>query len=398
MAWGEDFLKGFFGGQGLKDYAHASKTFRTNGYEYAPRNKFLFHCYFNINTSMIPTLGAIYNSTEKATIGLMVKTIQLPKFTVDTDTLNQYNRKRVIQKKINYSPVQVTFHDDGGDLIRNMWYNYYSYYYKDPSQSYGPPAQNGSIGQIQSLPGFAYNARDIYANDRVVNDWGYIGESYDQGSAGGNGGNSGADQSSGKPAFFRDITVYGMDQHKWASYTLINPLIKSWDHDTYNYSEGGGIMQNSMTIEYETVKYFTGAIGASRPDTNVVGFGDPAYYDNIKSSLARPGSTQTVLGQGGLLDAGIGIVQDLQSGGLTGAIGAIQKAGTAYNTFKNVNIRSVVNEEANAALKSVLQNTIPAAVRQAPNTQGGFVFPKAPASPAFVLGNQNGIQTITLRP
>jgi hypothetical protein len=137
-------------------------------------------------------------------------------------------------------------------------------------------------------------------------------------------------------------------------------------------------MQNSMTIEYETVKYFTGAIGGVRPDTNVVGFADPAYYDNVRSSLARPGSTQTVLGQGGLLDAGIGIIEDLQSGGVAGIIGAVQKAGTAYNTFKDAPIRSIVNEEANAALNSVLRNSIPAAVRQAQNSGGGFVFPRPP--------------------
>jgi hypothetical protein len=37
-----------------------------------------------------------------------------------------------------------------------------------------------------------------------------------------------------------------------------------------------------------------------------------------------------------------------------------------------------VNEEANAALKSVLKNTIPAQVRQAQNSAGGFVFPRPP--------------------
>jgi len=386
MSWGQDFLQGFFGGQGLKDYAHASKTFRTNGYELAPRNKFLFHCYFNLNTSLIPSLGAVYGSTEKASIGLMVKTIQLPKFTIDTEVLNQYNRKRVVQKKINYSPVAVTLHDDGGDLIRNMWYNYYSYYYKDPNQAYGPPAQNGSIGALQTQSGFTYNARDIYTNDRVVNDWGYIGESFDQGSAGGPGTNSGGDQNSGKPPFFRDITIYGMDQHKWAAYTLINPLIKSWEHDTYNYSEPSGIMQNSMTIDYETVKYYSGAIGKDLPDANVIGFADPAYYDNIKSSLARPGSTQTVLGQGGLLDAGIGIVEDLQSRGVAGIIGSVQKAGTLYNTFKGKDLRPIVNEEANAALNSVLRNTLPAQVRQSQNSGVGFVFPRAPTTPIASIG------------
>ena len=379
MQWGQDFLTGFFGGQGLKDYAHASKTFRTNGYELAPRNKFLFHVYFNLNTTEIPTLRNIFSASDQASLGLLVKTIQLPNYTLDTETLNQYNRKRIIQKRINYLPVSMTFHDDSGDLSRNLWYNYYSYYYKDPNQQYGSaPNQNGSIGQVANQPGFSYNSRDIYANNRPVNDWGYIGEGYSQSNAGGPGVGSGGDQSSGKPPFFRDITIYGMDQHKWASYVLINPLVKEWKHDQYNYSEGGGVMENNMTVEYETVKYYSGAIGGSRPDTNVKGFADPAHYDNIRSSLARPGSTRTVLGQGGLLDAGIGIVQDLQSGGVTGVIGAIQKAGTAYNTFKGPGLKSVVNEEANAALKGVIRNSIPGAVRQQQGGTGGFTFPRSP--------------------
>jgi len=381
MTWGQDFLTGFFGAQGLKDYAHASQTFRTNGYELAPRNKFLFHVYFNLNTSEIPSLGRIYTTSEKSVIGLLVKTVQLPTFSIDTETLNQYNRKRIIQKKINYQPVQLTMHDDGGDVSRLLWYNYYSYYYKDPNQQYGSaPNMNGSIGQVDNEPGFSYNSRDIYSPNRSVNDWGYIGESYDQGNAGGTGIGSGGDQYSGKPPFFRDITIYGMDQHKWASYVLINPLIKEWRHDDYNYSEGAGTMTNTLTVEYETVKYYRGAIGGSRPDTNIKGFADPAHYDSIRSSLARPGSTRSVLGQGGLLDAGIGIVEDLQSGGVTGIIGAVQKAGTAYNTFRGANIKAVVNEEANAALKSVIRNTVPGAVRQAQGTSGGFVFPRSPGA------------------
>ena len=356
MAWGQDFLKEFAGGQGLKDYAHAAKTFLPNGYELTPRNKFLFHSYFNVNTG-VDVLRNAFPTEEKAKIGLMVKTIQLPKFTMETETLNQYNRKRLIQKKINYGALTMTFHDDGGSLTRNLWYNYYSYYYKDPSQTYlKPRAENGSSGANQSAAGFTYNHRDIYDNDRPVNDWGYAGEAY-------NDGTNVQDIRTGKQAFFRDITVYGLNQHKWVSYVLINPLIKTWDHDTYDYSQGTGIMQNSMTIEYETVKYYEGAISQVRPDTNVVGFGDSAYYDNIRSSLSRPGSTGTVLGQGGLVDAGLGIIQDIQSGNLKGAIGAVQKASTAYNTWKNKDIRSTISEEANQQLKNVLRTSIPGYVR-----------------------------------
>lgn len=373
MSFGQDFLEGFVGGRSLKDYAHASKTFRTNGYELAPRNKFLFHVYFNINTSEIAPLQAVFSQQDQAAIGLLVKTIQLPNFSIETETLNQYNRKRIVQKKINYQPVRVEFHDDSGDIIRNLWYNYFSYYYKDPNQQYGSaPATNGTNGPSSTQPGFSYLNRDIYSADRPVNDWGFIGESYSQGI------NAFSSTEGGKPMFFRDITIYGLNQHKFAQYTLINPVIKDWQHDTYDYSQGNGTMSNTVTIEYETVKYYTGAIGDSRPDTNVKGFADPATYDEVRSSLSRPGSTSTVLGQGGLIDAGVGIIEDLQSGGVSGVVGAIQKAATLNNTFKGKDLKSIINEDAIGAARDVLRNTAPSAVRQLPGGNNGMVFPKPP--------------------
>ena len=356
MAWGQDFLKGFAGFDGLKDYSHAAKTFLSNGYEQTPRQKFLFHVYFTINRS-IPALAAAFPNADQATIGLMVKTAQLPSYQISVDTLNQYNRKRLIQTKIDYNPVQIEFHDDGGDLVRRMWYNYYNYYYKDSAYKYDNLTNiNGQAeAQLQTPAGFDYNSRDIYAPARPVNDWGFIGESYYDALGPG----------AGKPAFFRDIRIYGLAQHKFAEYVLINPLITDWAHDTYDYSQNTGIMTNRMTIRYETVKYMEGAIGGVRPDTNVVGFADPAYYDPTRSALSRPGSTQTVLGQGGLLDAGIGIINDLSTGGPAGLLGAAQKAAATYNTFKNVNIRSVAAADLNQSVNNAIRGVSPGAVRAA---------------------------------
>jgi hypothetical protein len=390
MAVGQDFLKGFFGADGVKTYAHASKTVLTNGYELAPRAKYLFHVYFTVNTQQVPALKNAFPNQDVAQIGLMVKSAQLPSYELSVETLNQYNRKRLAQTKIEYNPVTLEFHDDGGDLVRNMWYNYFKYYYKDASQQYdNAAATNGSMAaMIQSPVGFSYNNRDIYDNQRYVNDWGYIGESYADGVPG-------VGPTTSKPPFFRDIRIYGLNQRRFAEYILINPLITNWTHDTYDYSAGNGIMTNRMTIRYETVKYYTGAVGGVRPDTNVVGFADPAYYDTVPSALARPGATQTVLGQGGLLDAGIGIVEDLQSGGVAGLIGAAQKAGTAYFTFKDKNIRSIVNEEVNQGARNIIRGSLPGAVRgaigstvQSPNPLGiptpnrgqldGIFFPTPP--------------------
>jgi hypothetical protein len=187
MAFGQDFLKGFFGSDYLKDYTHASKTFRTNGYELAPRYKFLFHVYFNLNTTEIPKLKEVFNKTDQQNLSLLVKTVQLPNYQIEVDTMNQYNRKRLVQKKIDYNPCQLAFHDDGSDLVRNMWYNYFAYYYKDPTQQYwGVPVTQGSLGQSGNGgdPKLSYNGRDIYADQRTVNDWGFIGESYSDGAAG----------------------------------------------------------------------------------------------------------------------------------------------------------------------------------------------------------------------
>jgi hypothetical protein len=379
MAFGQDFLKGFAGVDGLKDYAHASKTFLTNGYEFAPRTKFLFHVFFTINTAYVPALANTIGNDDVATIGLMVKNVQLPQYQMSVETMNQYNRKRLVQTKIDYQPVQFEFHDDGGDLVRNMWYSYYSYYYKDPSQKYDNLSpNNGNLGPLVATPnGFSYNSRDIYDQSRSVNDWGYIGEAYADGRAISTG-------TVTKLPFFRDIRIYGLNQHKWASYVLINPMITEWQHDTYDYSQGNGTMSHRMTIRYETVKYGTGAIGEVRPDTNVVGFADPAYYDTVRSSIARRGSNATVLGQGGLIDAGVGIAEDLASGSVLGLIGAAQKAVAVNQTFKGKDLTSILNQDVKNSATAILKGALPAATRAVIGTQGqkgildGIFFPTPP--------------------
>ena len=374
----QQFAQGAVSVPGLKDYTHASKTFETNGYALTPKFKFLFHVFFNINTAQIPQLQAAYGSGEVSTIGLMVKSIDLPKFKIDTSVMNQYNRKRVVQSKIHYEPSRIVFHDDQSDMIRNMWYNYYTYYYKDPSQQYqGISATSGTAGKLQTLSnGFNYNTSDIYAPTRLSADWGYVGESYSDGT------NTGTN-TSGKPAFFFDITIYGLNQKKYAAWTLINPMITSWNSDTFDYNEGAGTLQNEVSIEYETVKYYSGAVGGAKPSNAVAGFADPANYDTIPSGITRPGGTQSVFGQGGLIDAVTGTAQDLQAlasgqGGLQNVIGAVQTAGTAYNTFKGASIGNIFNSDVKQQANNIALYSLPGWVNKGVNATNGMIFPKAP--------------------
>jgi hypothetical protein len=378
-SFGENILQGFFGVNGLRDYTHASKTFRSNNYELTPRTKYLFQCFFNVNIGQIPALAGAFQNNDLASIGLMVKTTDLPSYQITNETLNQYNRKRIVQTKINYQPVTITLHDDQSDLIRNLWYNYYTYYYKDSTYGYNNvPAQAGTSGKNAVMQnGFGYNTTDTYSA-RQNTDWGFIGEGYADSSPGTASGNN-----NGKPRFFNDITIYGLAQKRYASYTLINPIITDWKSDQYDYTQGNGTMSHTLTVAYETVKYMSGTIGGAQPSTSVPGFADPAHYDSTKSSLSRPGGTNSVFGQGGLIDAFAGGVEDLQAlasgrGGLQNVLGAVQTAGTVFNAQQKTNILQSVGPATVALLAGQAALAAPGIAKQALRAGNAQTFPNAP--------------------
>ena len=346
----KDTAAGFFGNDYVRDYTHAAKTFRANSYQYAPKFKFLFHVYFEINP-------AVYSKgiSQGANFGLAVKTIDLPKYTIDTATLNQYNRKRLVQTKIKYQPINVVFHDDNGNLVNDMWYNYYTYYFKDATKPVASGAGRQNTNNTNS--GAAnYNRRNLYDGDITGDeDWGFIGENGQP-----SGTTSQASQGISKIPFFKNIQIFGMNQHNFIQYTLINPVITAFNHDTYDYAQGNGTMANTMTIDYETVKYAEGALDGRSPSNIVTGFGLESNYDRTPSPINRLGSNASILGQGGLVDAAGGFINDLASGNI---LGAIRTAGTVKNTFKNTTLKQVATNEVNSILSNATQQALPGAVR-----------------------------------
>ena len=350
-----DFIQGvaggFFGGPVLRDYTHASKTFRAKSYENAPKLKFLFHVNFEINTKALSNLPDM-----DANWGLAVKSIKLPTFTMTTHEMNQYNRKRIVQSKIKYEPVDITFHDDAGTsanggMIRNLWKSYYQYYFSD---SRNPKIMIASKAvNSDSSKGSGYNNRTQYDKSITGDEnWGYSGEA------------SKAMPGLVKVPFFKSIRIFGFNQHNYVTYVLVNPMITRFGHDTYNYAEGNGTMENTMTLDYETVVYDSGAISGANPGNMVPGFGDVANYDKTLSPGARPGSNATILGQGGLVDAAGGFSDAIASGNYLGALGI---AGTSYNTFKNQNLGQI--------LKGDVTSQILGAMNGVPNSRNTFNIP-----------------------
>lgn len=384
-----DVAKGFFGNDYVRDYTHAAKTFRANSYQYAPKFKFLFHVYFEINP-------AVYSKgiSQGANFGLAVKTIDLPKYNINTTTLNQYNRKRLVQTKIQYQPINIVFHDDNGNLINDMWYNYYTYYFKDADKptisAAGRSSQGSNTGSAD------YNSRNLYKPDITGDeDWGYIGESDQQ-----SGTMSQAGQGISKIPFFKNIQIFGMNQHNFIQYTLINPVITAFNHDTYDYAQGNGTMANTMTIDYETVKYAEGALDGRSPSNIVTGFGLDSNYDKTPSPINRLGANASILGKGGLVDAAGGVINDLSNGNI---LSAVRTAGTAYNTFKNTNLKQVATQDLNRVLINSTQQQLPGAVRNNTYYPGFGTSPNNTAgapnlgisSPPQISGTGTGINNET---
>lgn len=297
--WGQNIQRApFKGSPSLRDFTHASKIFRSNGYALAPKMKFLFHVYFDVNTSAYDQ-----NLSTGDNFGLLVKSVKLPSYNITTHELNQYNRKRIVQTKIKYDNVNITFHDDSDNTITSLWEAYYTYYYKDGTNFNILKGDKGSLtGGITRPVTTAldpdFNNRNIYANEYQMqgrNNWGYIGEV------------PGSNISSKVP-FFRRITIFGFNRHLFTAYTLINPIIQRLSHDTYNYNEGGGTMETQMELQYETVVYNEGAMDGKEPSNIVTGFGLETSYDKTPSPITPPNNQSLAPGQGSYIPTDGGFV------------------------------------------------------------------------------------------
>ena len=231
----------------LRDQRHASRLFADDQFRLAPKANWLFHVAFGINPATLKTIDIAQRHGNE--IGMLVKSVTLPKFTISTDQVNQYNRKKQVQMRHKIESATIKFHDDNMSLINNLWQNYYSYYYSDPTSA---------------LKAGAFNRNAIRNFDSITS-------------------NYGLDNGSTAP-FFTYIKIYQMARHEYVSYTLHNPIISSWDHATVNY-EDKGLHEFTMSIAYEAVSYGSGQVTAGDP----IGFG-VEHYDSTPSPLQSLGS------------------------------------------------------------------------------------------------------------
>lgn len=329
------FLGGLTNPKGIaSDYRHGRRLFIDDTFRLSPRQKFLFYVNFDIDKSVVRSTKFVDKHIQE--IGYLIKTADLPKFTFDSTIKNQYNRKKILYKQINYDPLNLVFHDDSAGIINAMWSLYYGYYIAD-----------------RHNPTAAYNANHLRPSRTNIDNFRY-----------------GMDNQITSP-FFRTINLYTMSRRRFLGYTLVNPRIKSWSHGNGDYAVSE-VNENAMTVEYEAVLYSGGNVSYNNPKGFAV-----LHYDNTPSPLSLAGGgVARILGGGGVLDGLEQIFGDVNSGTAFGSVGGF--LGTAIktiNTYKN--IKNLPKDALKREAINILAS--PGGAQSVANAIGGVagaVFPK----------------------
>lgn len=337
-------------GPNVRDYAHAQRLFVGSNFRLNPKNTFLFHIFIDINQNLASDLVA--NNISLTELGLMVKSTDLPKFSVETKTYNSYNRPNIVQSKIKFDPITVTFHDDNANVVRNFWYDYYRYYFRDSDHgmaTYGTEYKYQP--QVTGKFGFTRRA-DTYM------------------------------------PFINSIRLYSLHQKRFSEYILLNPIIKTFRHGTHTQGPEG-IMEHTMIIEYENVLYSDGFTTEGSPS----GFAE-LHYDTNPSPLILGGNIHRVFGPSGLLDTAENVYKDLED---QEYLSAIFKTARAANTARSMNLKNSLVSEISTFYAGQATDAIRGVVNQQIryNNGNGYHIPSLNASDSLISDQYTGLPTTT---
>lgn len=145
-----------------------------------PKPKFLFFARF---TSTVDQ--SINASGQQTGISFMINSVDKPNFDLQTDTLNQYNKKRIIYKKLEYPNINLKFHDVADERVTKFWRNYYRYFFGDGRKTsdlqWNPDIVSGSFNLGE---GWGFAPKAGIANDsnlfRTLELYSFFGRFYTQ--------------------------------------------------------------------------------------------------------------------------------------------------------------------------------------------------------------------------
>ena len=182
---------------------HAVNSFSQNGsvfFDNYPLHKFNFAVVLNVN----PVSGLEFDVERTV---LIVKNVNIGGWSIDTDVANEYNRQRIVHKRLNFHDTVITMHDVADGKGLRLAEKYYRYYF----------------GDGRDVAQFGYDTALIPDTNRR-----YI---------------------------FDSIDIYQFQARKANRTRLYYPKLIDFSQDTANYAEISGLMELSFTFKPEYIKY-----------------------------------------------------------------------------------------------------------------------------------------------
>jgi len=278
-----------------KSPRHATYNFNQDAlalYRNQPRVPFEY--YININLNNVGTasryISDYFNNPSWAQVMPLVKTIEMPSMKISTEHLNQYNRKRLSQTKIDYEPVKVVFHDVVDGKTLKFWEMYYRYYFSDGTEpgknsakssqannkTYSveelvkniTPKLNPDIANLPASVKSMFQSNSPSGSNSPVNTVGeknalqnIVSDTLDNHHFGFN-----LPTVSNIRNLIQTIDIYQVHGGRFNQVTLVNPRIAAFTHDVLNYAEGAKTLELTFMIEYEYAYYTIQNMKLGNPD------------------------------------------------------------------------------------------------------------------------------------
>lgn len=240
-----------------------------------------FEYYVSINLNNIDTarnfIVDYYDTATLSQIEPLIKSVDMPSVKLESSTLDQYNRKRIVQTNVSYDPIKMVFHDVADGKTLRFWEMYFRYYFGDATEpginqrktaelNNGEYINEQGIGNFTSVLGIQNrtiipfdNVGDKRSTNNIISDtlnshiFGY---------------NLSAVQNI--KHLISSIEIFQVHGGRYNSVTLVNPRISQFNHSTLDYSKGDSALEITFTIDYEYAFYnlYNQQIGGTEPNNN----------------------------------------------------------------------------------------------------------------------------------
>lgn len=210
----------------MKSPSTARRAFGFSGHgelvRAVPRSRFLFFTEFVLSDAGKQMTSNANLNTYDGNRGLAFKVRQIdkPKINLLTSDLNQYNKKKVVYTKTEYSEATIRIFDTVDDSVLATWIDYFTYYFGD-----------SRVKSDQT----AYSQSPVSSRFTYDSGWGLI-------------------PLGPSTQFFDRIRLLAFYARTYTAFSYINPKITSIDWQSYDYSSTE-LAEISINFKYESIKY-----------------------------------------------------------------------------------------------------------------------------------------------